>query len=717
MAIPFPIASCRIVASIRFRFFVKASEVRIVPRTLRFFCIVLLPALFLFAQIPRSNAQNPSVPKSVQPLVLDGLGRATMVLDGPWQFHTGDNPAWAAPGFDDSNWQQIETGRAWESQGHKNYTGFAWYRRRITLPAGAGGLNQKMNWALYLLQVDSAAEVYWNGRLMGSYGKVPPNPIWYEILAPAHKIIPLGPAPAPGETVELAIRVWKAPYVFLSFPDEGGLLATPQIGSEDAIRYLVAADRIRFQQSMGFGRFLATISGIVGLIAFLVWLRHRRRRMLLWLAIALFVPLVENLLDRSFDPLPFRITYGLIGTIIELRDMAIWFLLIALLGLARRKGLVRWTIIIATVSVVTQLIEGSLQFFNWDGPLAHPLLLADVILTVPDVVLATWGIVLVVAAFRERLDAARWTLAIAALLANLVQFTADITGLGVRWTHHESPAILGYGILNVSVYPITPEASVVAFFLVALLYAAWRYMIEHSERESALEQELAQAQEVQQVLIPAQLPAVPGYTVTSAYHPAREVGGDFFQIVPLSSGRTLVVIGDVSGKGLHAAMTVSLIVGSIRSTVETTEEPAAILSALNRLLYGRLPNGFATCLALRLEADGSCTLASAGHLPPFLDGKEITLPPALPLGLVPPGLTPQAEYETARIRVASGERLTLYTDGLPEAQNGTGELFGFTRMESLLAEGRDAEGIAEAAREFGQEDDITVLTLGFSDAA
>jgi hypothetical protein len=102
-------------------------------------------------------------------------------------------------------------------------------------------------------------------------------------------------------------------------------------------------------------------------------------------------------------------------------------------------------------------------------------------------------------------------------------------------------------------------------------------------------------------------------------------------------------------------------------------------------------------------------LGHAGHLPPFLNGEEIALPPALPLGLVP-----DAEYEPIEVSMSSGDRLTLYTDGLLEARNVTGELFGFTRIAEFLATPRDAKEIAEAAQQFGQEDDITVLTLTFA---
>jgi serine phosphatase RsbU (regulator of sigma subunit) len=184
------------------------------------------------------------------------------------------------------------------------------------------------------------------------------------------------------------------------------------------------------------------------------------------------------------------------------------------------------------------------------------------------------------------------------------------------------------------------------------------------------------------------------------------VGGDFFQIIPLSGSGTLIVLGDVSGKGLKAAMTVCLIVGSVRSTAETTTSPAELLDALNRRLYGRLHGGFATCLALRLDPDGGCTLASAGHPAPFLNDSEITLSGALPLGLVA-----STSYKESAIHLSAGDHLALYTDGLLEARSASGELYGFDRLRTLFAAQPDAAKATEAAVAFGQDDDITVLTL------
>jgi serine phosphatase RsbU (regulator of sigma subunit) len=214
------------------------------------------------------------------------------------------------------------------------------------------------------------------------------------------------------------------------------------------------------------------------------------------------------------------------------------------------------------------------------------------------------------------------------------------------------------------------------------------------------------AREIQQVLIPETLPALKGYAVTSAYQPALEVGGDFFQLLPNSDGSTLVALGDVSGKGLKAAMNVSMIVGVLRALADVNRNPGEIMEALNRCLCGRMQGGFATALILRLDPDGTVTIANAGHLPPFLNRQEILLEGSLPLGLVS-----SAFYGQVSMQLRPGDYLSLYTDGLLEARNELGELFGFERLHELLAGRPTALQATQAAIAFGQDDDITVLTL------
>lgn len=151
-------------------------------------------------------------------------------------------------------------------------------------------------------------------------------------------------------------------------------------------------------------------------------------------------------------------------------------------------------------------------------------------------------------------------------------------------------------------------------------------------------------------------------------------GGDFFQVISLPDGSNLIVIGDVSGKGLKAAMTVSLIVGTLRTLTDYTQEPSEILLGMNRRLFGRVQDGFATCVGLRLKPIGDATIANAGHLAPFRDGEE------LPLLL---GVAADAVSEDLAFRLHEEETLTLYTDGIVEARSATGELYGFERARIL----------------------------------
>jgi hypothetical protein len=224
--------------------------------------------------------------------------------------------------------------------------------------------------------------------------------------------------------------------------------------------------------------------------------------------------------------------------------------------------------------------------------------------------------------------------------------------------------------------------------------------------KATLESEMAAAREVQRVMVPEDLPQIAGYSIESVYRPAAEVGGDFFQVIPLKSGRTLVVIGDVSGKGLRAAMIVSMIVGTLRAVSGYTEEPAEIVAELNRRLWRRMHEGFATCLAVRLDEDGKLTLANAGHLPPYLNGAEVQLPGSLPLGL-----EENAACEQISLRMAPGDAIVLLTDGIAEARNDQHVLLGFTRVESMLRAGATAHSVAETAQQYGQNDDITVLRV------
>ena len=242
-----------------------------------------------------------------------------------------------------------------------------------------------------------------------------------------------------------------------------------------------------------------------------------------------------------------------------------------------------------------------------------------------------------------------------------------------------------------------------AGFITVFISEGRRFIKARTEK-AVLDAEMAAAREVQQVIVPEAGESFPGYAVESVYRPAQQVGGDFFQILPVGQSGLLIVLGDVAGKGLPAAMLVSMLVGSIRILADTTHDPAVILRKLDDRLMGRTRGGFSTALAAFIAEDGWVTIANAGHLSPYLDGREIELQGALPLGIVS-----GTQYESMSFELRPGSRLTFYSDGVVEAQNVKGELFGFDRAEAMSME--PAAEIARSAVEFGQSDDITVVTI------
>jgi serine phosphatase RsbU (regulator of sigma subunit) len=127
------------------------------------------------------------------------------------------------------------------------------------------------------------------------------------------------------------------------------------------------------------------------------------------------------------------------------------------------------------------------------------------------------------------------------------------------------------------------------------------------------------------------------------------------------------------------------------------------MSVLNERMIGRSQGGFTTCLVLRVDPDGAVAVANAGHLPPYVDGREVDVSPALPLGLA------AGHYPEGAFHLKEGERLMLLTDGVPEARSRAGELFGFERTAAMAKE--SAATVARSAQAFGQSDDITVLTI------
>jgi len=668
------------------------------PRMVR---LIFLQILALVAiSLTLAHAATPGAAAPAAPtLNLEGLGKGTAKLDGPWQFKTGDDLGWAAPGLDDSRWEQIGADATWGAQTHPNYTGYAWYRRHIHITTAPGA---SPDLALYLPPVEDACEIYWNGVLVARFGALPPNPLWY--YSPPPRTFGLGPV----RDGVLAFRMWKAPPVSFDSGELGGFTAPPIAGSRDAIAALKAVGDYRWMRSRQFVWGVDFLSLLVVVLARFTWLRDRTQWVLFWIAGFFLGPLGVTFFLGLRIPWSFNFAIGMSQPFFGLTDISLWFVLIYLLDLHENGRLVRFARFLGILNIVVTSIDGMLSIpvgvSNW----ATQVELADAICTGIFTTCEAFALVLVAVAViqRKRLELSRWLVAIFAFTWDMINVVRIASEQGQRFTHWTIANTIAAPLFTFNGNSINASSIAQVLLLVSLVYAVYRYIAEDRRKQAALEQEFKNAREVQQVLVPDELPSMPGFAVTSAYRPAQEVGGDFFQIIPLEGGSTLVILGDVSGKGLKAAMAVSLIVGAARMVVDFTSSPAEILAGLNRRLCGRLQGGFATCIAMRLDRDGNCAISSAGHPAPFLNKHEMNLPGALPLGI-----QANTTYEETMVRVGVGDHFALYTDGLLEARSESGELYSFARLETLFAGKPNAAEATLAAVNFGQDDDITVLTL------
>lgn len=610
-------------------------------------------------------------------------------LAGPWRFHTGDDPAWAKPEFDDSQWSLLYAGKSWSQQGYGGYAGVAWYRLRVSLPAHHGLL------AIYLSGVDQSCQIFANGRLVGQIGSMPPRPRYVFEFRQLYTIP--DDAILPGQPLELAIRVWLS----AAAAGGGGLIANPRIGDAatlDDWRQLQIHDIFWRQAAAVSDVSINIFTALAGIGLFL--LRRREREYLWWgVSQAFWAAFVGIALASSF----YSISYGM-SIVADVLTMAIatWLQLVFyVVFLRQRWGWLFWG---AAVSV---LLSGVFQLiYLLSAAPAWAVIANDLFAAFAQscIVAILW-----IGARRRDPDAPLL------LIPNCIMLSAEILRLltGAPLLVALPWAIWMRQFLSQSItWPFTVSAFQVIgdFEMLAVLVILVRRYARSRQDEERLESELEAARAVQKVLIPNEVPSIPGFSVETAYQPAAQVGGDFFQIIPLNAGGALIAIGDVSGKGMPAAMTVSLLVGTLRTLAYYTQSPEEILTAMNRRMLSRSHGGFTTCLVLRLDSAGTLTMANAGHIAPYLDGQEVDVESGLPLGL-----DGSAEYHETTFGLGNHAQLTLLTDGVVEARKPSGELLGFERTRELST--HPAREVAQAAQLFGQQDDITVLTLSVVAAA
>jgi hypothetical protein len=641
----------------------------------------------------------PGLRASAEPFIAQNPGPGSVTIDGMWQFHLGDSLNWSNPSFDDSSWEQLYGDVEWGDQTHPGYTGFAWYRKHIEV----NGRGAKM--AVLIPPVDSAYEIYWNGRKIGECGKLPPHGWWWR--HPRGVVYGLGAAPLDGV---LAIRVWKAPLASDQGIWGGGLHAAPVIGSPAALTIRPQFGQMKIEDVM-LPRFVfAGALFITGIIALMLYLRERRNLVYLWLGLLLIANFLWCM--QGISPVTFGLTNFASALqdapVLALQDISLWMLLLTLFGLHREPAWKRWTVALIVLYLAARAGDLALKAF-WEnagaGMQAAGIVAAAIIALTP-----IYLLVIVIVGVRRHASRALLPLALTAAIYGSYNMVVNASLVGIRFTHFVLPWYQLNPGIPLGPYMFGIPAILNTMLFLVLLFTVAREQARERRRQLHIESEIASAHEVQDVLIPADLPAIPGFAISSVYKPAAEVGGDFYQVIPLGElqddPRALIVLGDVSGKGLKAAMTVSLIVGTVRTLAEFTSDPGEILTRLNQRLLGRTRDGFATCAALLIEPDGRTKIANAGHLAPFRAGREIDLPGSLPLGLAA-----NEQYESVTIHLQAGETLTLLTDGVLEARSPKGELYGYDRLSTLMQAQPTVQQIVDAACSFGQDDDITVLSV------
>ena len=250
----------------------------------------------------------------------------------------------------------------------------------------------------------------------------------------------------------------------------------------------------------------------------------------------------------------------------------------------------------------------------------------------------------------------------------------------------------------------------------------WEDLAQEIHERERVEQELRVARSIQQASLPKEVPELEGWQISPLYRPAREVGGDFYDFHPLSEDRLGLVIGDATGKGVPAALVMSTTCGMLQLAAQasSSSSPGEVLSRVNETLLARIPsNTFVTCFYAILDPNsGRLVYANAGHDPPYFQrsgNAEELRARGMPLGLMP-----AMGYEEKEIVLEAGEAALFYSDGLVEAHDPKGEMFGFPRLRALVAEYDEKRSLEDflleelerfTGEDWEQEDDITLLTL------
>ena len=598
---------------------------------------------------------------------LPAMGQWSLQVDvsKDWRAIRGDNPAYAETDFNDSGWAPLDFPRQEEPpEGH------IWIRRRITPPPDIKAVPLFLTLGTFA----EAYEIWCNGVKIGQTGPFNIGGIF--VARPRTWPLPAGLL-KPGQAASLALHAWyptcpagPRPRQLTVLPDLGPYVLTDRLGIplDSAFR-----EKLMREKLLAFGFVSSAVRMLLVLLLTGAWLTQRQRKDLLILALLLLADFVTRmgeclliLMDASLEV----VKWNVLPTFFSASFLA-WF--------AFTVFKVKWRWPYAAIWLPT---VGT--FMGWGG-LAQGF--SAVLVSFSDVavfVLALWHAQVSLKLIGWRSGRFWMAVAIATVVLLHSQRVGPLTVVGLY---------LPYGGYLFHLYDIV----VILLSAGMTLYLLLSLGADRREKER-LASELEAARAVQQLLLPPPV-SLTGFATEAVYFPAQQVGGDFYWTRVTSNGELLVLVGDVSGKGLKAAMIVSVAIGVLER--EDCTAPGEILTGLNSALVQRMKGGFVTACCVRFSLDGAVTIANAGHPAPYSDDTELAIEAGLPLGVVA-----GVEYQETIVR---GNRFTLVSDGIVEAENAKRELFGFERTREIST--KSAKEIAEAAKAWGQTDDITVLTV------
>jgi phosphoserine phosphatase RsbU/P len=655
---------------------------------------LLAVGLALIAVAPALTEQSPrqlappqlATGSAVQPFDATSL-REPVEIGKQGVVQAGDDPAYAQPDFDDSKWLPVNAKSRLSEYFPFSQSPVVWLRLHIKVASGDTHL------ALQAYSISRAFEVYVNGEKLIVSGQVEP---YVAYTRDARLIARIPENQLRAGTLVIAIRA-RAPRTMWTSAAPGFMGAMLTLGEESTLKDANLLSMIG-ENAVSFFTNLLALG--VGLVALALFLSQRQRKEYLWIFIlgilnAAILPLMVISVIRNL-PANWFIAY-------EILRFATNLAMILMVRAFLRKPF-GWLLLLS--SAFCCFLAYGCEVAYLYGALPYSFAVFEVI-----PIAIVFAVVLPILLFRQlrRGDREAGILLIPFFLYSLgvygflaARLLQQVPPLRSAALHAEQLVFgIPLGLLTVGL----GDLGILSFYFSLAIIIVLR-SARVSRQQGILEGEMAAARELQQVILSEQIGAVPGFTVESEYWPAREVGGDFFQIIPSRiDGSLLIVAGDVTGKGLKAGMLVAVLVGAIRTAADANVDPESLLRTLNKRLLGR-GDAQATCLALTIGKNGEATLANAGHLPPYLNGEPVAMEGALPLGMIE-----GAEFSVMHFQLKSGDKLVLMSDGIVEAMDTDGNLFGFERVHQLLRTATTPAEVAGAAQSFGQEDDISVISI------